>query len=105
MSAEDSAKDGARDSAELRAEIESTRADLAETVNALVAKTDVRRRAGEKADEVRSKVADAAHEFADQAGMVAQDASEVVRRRPVPVAAVVAVLVALLAWVISRKGS
>lgn len=95
----------AKDSTELRAEIESTRADLARTVDALVAKTEVKRRAGEKADEVRAKVAEAAHELADQAGTVAHDATEVVRRRPVPTVAAVAVLVALLAWLISRKGS
>jgi hypothetical protein len=104
MSAKDTAET-TTGSTELRAEIASARADLAETVDALVAKTEVRRRAGEKADEVRAKVTDAAHEVADQAGIVAHDVTEAVRRRPVPAAAAVAVLVALLVWLISRKGS
>lgn len=104
MSAEDTAET-TTGSTELRAEIASARADLAETVDALVAKTEVRRRAGEKADEVRAKVTDTVHEVADQAGIVARDVTEAARRRPVPAAAAVAVLVALLVWLISRKGS
>jgi len=105
MSAGDSSKGSSKDSTELRAEIDSTRADLARTVDALVAKTEVKRRAAEKAGAVRVKVAEAAHELTDQAGIVAHDATEVVRRRPVPTAAAVAVLVALLAWLFSRKGN
>jgi len=38
---------------QLRAEIEDTRADLGDTVEALAAKTDVKTRAREKADELR----------------------------------------------------
>ncbi len=44
---------------EIRAEIEQTRADLADTVDALSAKLDVKARAGDKAHELKQSVADA----------------------------------------------
>ncbi|MCG8920327.1 DUF3618 domain-containing protein [Actinokineospora sp. PR83] len=40
----------------LAADIEQAREELAETVDALVAKTDVKRRVGEKAEEVKAEV-------------------------------------------------
>lgn len=44
------------DAEQLRAEIEETRADLADTVNALSAKLDVKARAKAKVDDVRATV-------------------------------------------------
>jgi len=50
--AEDQGQVGA--AVEIRREIEQTRAELGETVQALAAKTDVKARAHEKVDEVKS---------------------------------------------------
>ncbi|SDD08426.1 DUF3618 domain-containing protein [Actinokineospora iranica] len=47
---------------ELREDIERVRGDLADTVDALVAKTDVKRRVGEKTDEVKANLADKTEE-------------------------------------------
>ncbi|MGW5051639.1 DUF3618 domain-containing protein [Actinokineospora sp. NPDC004072] len=59
----------------LRADIERTRAELADTVDLLVEKADVRGRASAKADELRGRVA-----------LAGRQAAEWVRRDPVPVA-------------------
>lgn len=48
-----------RAAAQLRTEIEDARADLGDTVEALAAKTDVKARAHEKADELKGKVSGA----------------------------------------------
>ncbi|WP_018687138.1 DUF3618 domain-containing protein [Actinokineospora enzanensis] len=69
----------------LRADIELTRQELAGTVDALVAKTDVKRRVGERAHQVKDKVDEASTQ-----------AVELVRRKPVPVAAVGAGVAALV---------
>jgi hypothetical protein len=45
-----------QDAAQLRAEIEDVRGDLGDTVEALAAKTDVKTRAQEKADELKRKL-------------------------------------------------
>jgi hypothetical protein len=65
----------------LRRDAESTRADLAHTVNALVAKTDVRGRARRRADEVTGNIRVRAQELAGQALSAAQ-------KRPVAATAV-----------------
>ncbi|SEQ94662.1 DUF3618 domain-containing protein [Actinokineospora terrae] len=85
----------------LRADIEQARGDLAETVDALVAKTDVKRRVGEKTEQVRGVITERAHEAKAKAG----DAVVLARRNPVPVAlgaAAVAALVALLVRLLGR---
>jgi hypothetical protein len=79
-----------QDPQELRAEIEQTRADLGETVEALAAKTDVKARAKDAA----GNVADRAKEQAGKAADAAKDAAASVHehiadvpspaRRPMP---------------------
>jgi hypothetical protein len=94
------------ETARLRAEIEQTREQLGDTVQALVHKVDVPARAKEKLHETR----DAAQEKARQATAKlpepvrerGQQAVVVARRRPVPLAAaVLAVLV--LGWLLRRR--
>ncbi|MBM7773599.1 hypothetical protein JOD54_003803 [Actinokineospora baliensis] len=85
----------------LRADIEQARGDLAETVDALVAKTDIKRKVGDKTEQVRDALVERAHEAKAKAG----DAVVIARHNPVPVAvaaAVVAGLVALLVRLIGR---
>ncbi|RLK54282.1 DUF3618 domain-containing protein [Actinokineospora cianjurensis] len=86
----------------LRADIEQARGDLAETVDALVAKSDVKRRVGEKTEQVRGAITERAHE----AKVKADAAVVLARRNPVPVAlgaaAVSAALVALLIRLLGR---
>jgi len=90
---------------ELRDEIEQTRADLGETVEALAAKADVKARAKDAvdqvkadvtakvkntADQVRADVTDAARAAGERTGQAVDVVREQVRRRPVPLLALVA---------------
>ena len=93
---------------ELRDEIEQTRADLGETVEALAAKTDVKARAKDAvdqakadvtakvakvkdtADQVRTDVADGARVAGERTGQAVEVVREQVRRRPVPLLALAA---------------
>ncbi len=102
-------------------DIEQARGELAETVDALVAKTDVKRRVGEKTDEVKANLADKAQEtkakvgdlageakvkvdhLAGQASSQAEQAVRLVRRKPVPAAVVAAVIAALIALLVTRR--
>jgi ElaB/YqjD/DUF883 family membrane-anchored ribosome-binding protein len=92
----------------LRADIEQTRAELGETVQALAAKADVKARAKEQVEYTKQRVRDQvalatgrAKETATHYGHTvaeqAQGTSERVKRNPVPVAAVAAAAVALVA--------
>ncbi|PPK70864.1 DUF3618 domain-containing protein [Actinokineospora auranticolor] len=114
---------GRSERAELREEIEEAREELAETVDALAAKTEVGRRVGEKADEVKGAVVEKADQVKDtlteraheakervedlteQVGARAGEAVAFARRKPVPVAVVAALLaglVGLVVWLRSR---
>jgi hypothetical protein len=62
--------------AALRSEIEQTRTELGETVEALAAKTDVKARAQEKVADVKTRAADAATEAKDKAKDKAQQVAE-----------------------------
>jgi ElaB/YqjD/DUF883 family membrane-anchored ribosome-binding protein len=90
-----------RDPEEIRADIEGTRAELGETVAAVAEKTDVKRQAQDKADELKQQAADKAQEAKakaqelsdkakeaapDSAGEGMQQAQRVARENPVPVA-------------------
>jgi hypothetical protein len=69
---------------ELRREIEQTRAELGQTVEALSHKADVKGQVREKRDEVKDKLRGATPQGAQQAaGQAAQKA----RQRPLPLAA------------------
>lgn len=90
---------------ELRADIERTRGELADTVDALVAKTQVRRRVGEKAEEVAEEVKGRVGELTHQAAVRTHQAADQVRRRPaVPAGVLAAVLAALIALLVRRRG-
>ena len=76
----------------LRRDAAATRAELANTVNALVAKTDVKARARRRANEVTGQVHDRAQEVTGQARdrtrQVGEHAVTVARERPATVAVV-----------------
>jgi cobalamin biosynthesis Mg chelatase CobN len=113
----------------LRAEIKRTRADLGETVQALAAKADVKARAKEQVEQTKQKVKAQAAEAtgkvrevavaasdrvrhagasarvaAAEAGDQAEDAAEQVRRNPIPVAAVLAGVVAVIGVILIVRG-
>ncbi|MDX2592107.1 DUF3618 domain-containing protein [Streptomyces sp. WI03-4A] len=78
---------------ELREQIEHTRNELGDTVQALAAKTDVKTRAQEKAAEIKDQAAAKAGELKDQAALKAEQvrtkaaeaASRVQDKLPAPV--------------------
>ena len=76
------AVDGQREPEEIRRDIEGTREELGDTVEALAAKTDVKAHAHEKVEDVKQQARD----------------------NTVPLAAIGAAVVALVAWrLISRR--
>jgi hypothetical protein len=88
------------DPAAIRADIERTRAELGDTVEALAAKTDVKARAQDAAHaakvRVQDGVAETAHAVADEARQVRR----VIARRPVPAAAVAGLAAAVTALLV-----
>jgi cobalamin biosynthesis Mg chelatase CobN len=117
----------------LRAEIKQTRADLGETVQALAAKADVKARAKEQVEQTKlkvkaqaaeatGKVRDAAVAATDkvrqaagqagasargvvaEAGDKAQGTTEQVRRNPIPMAAVLAGVAAVIGVILIVRG-
>jgi cobalamin biosynthesis Mg chelatase CobN len=121
------------DMAVLREEIKQTRAELGETVQALAAKADVKARAKESVEQTKAKVkaqaaeatgrvteavkgathtatdavrsaAAGARGTAAQAGEKVQDAGGQVRRSPVPLAAVLAGVVAVVGVILIVRG-
>jgi ElaB/YqjD/DUF883 family membrane-anchored ribosome-binding protein len=92
---------GSRQPDEIREDIEATRAELGETVADVAAKTDVKKQAQDKTDELKEQagakaqeakakaqeLGDKAKEIApDSAGEGVQQAQRVARENPVPVA-------------------
>jgi Protein of unknown function (DUF3618) len=70
----------------LTEEIERTRTELGETVEALAAKADVKARAQEKAGDAKQAILDAGGRVKDQVtGVTAQAAAAVWKRTPEPV--------------------
>ncbi|GAA3013938.1 DUF3618 domain-containing protein [Actinokineospora diospyrosa] len=84
----------------LRADIEQARGELAETVDALVAKTDIKRKVGDKTEQVRETLVERAQEAKAKANGVV----EVARHNPVPVAAAAAVVGALVVVLVRLIG-
>jgi chromosome segregation ATPase len=68
--------DGSRDTEQIRAEIDHTREELAETVEALTAKTDVKGRATQKAHEVQETAKVRAQALQETAKVRAQVVTE-----------------------------
>jgi cobalamin biosynthesis Mg chelatase CobN len=120
---------GKPDVAALRAEIKRTRADLGETVQALAAKADVKARAKEQVEQTKQKVKAQAAEATEkvreaaaaaagrvrhagasarvavaEAGDQAQGATEQARRNPIPVAVVLAGVVAVVGVILIVRG-
>ena len=89
---------------EIRTEIEETRADLGETVEALAAKTDVKAQLGQKQDEAKAKAAEVkeklSHITAQDVKDVAQQVPAKVQERRKPVLISLAVLGA---WMLRRR--
>jgi Protein of unknown function (DUF3618) len=80
----------------IRADIEVTRAQLGDSVEALAAKADVKARVKEKVAEEKER----AREVVEAAGEQVKDAADAVRRRPAPVAGVLAALAAAVGAVV-----
>jgi hypothetical protein len=84
----------------LRREIEQTRAELGETVEALAAKADVKARAQEAVDDVKERVHGAVDTVAYQVG---KQREKVAKLSPPARAAIVAVAAGLVALLIIRR--
>ena len=108
---------------QLRAEIKQTRAELGETVQALAAKADVKARAMEQVEQTKQRVRVAAAAAGERIRVVAGQATErvkenapldgargalqsggAVRTSPVPVALLVAGVVAIVGVVLIVRG-
>ena len=81
---------------QLRREIEEVRSELGETVEELVAKTDVKARAREKVTEVRSTVS-------DRTPGSPGEAAELARSKPVPLAVAGGLFAGVVAWLLFRR--
>ena len=100
-----------QDPEQLREEIEETRQELGDTVEALAAKTDVKRQAKRKVEETKSSVAEKKDELLgkardaspDSAAGAASQASEKARANPLPLAAAGAFLAGFLAGRITKR--
>lgn len=113
-----------QDASEVRKQIAQERAELGETVKALAEKADVKGRVQKKASEsleqVQHKVGHVVEQVQDKTGEMddriraatpdpivsgVQSTTTTVRQRPLPIAAVVLVAVALiLGWRLRRRG-
>jgi ElaB/YqjD/DUF883 family membrane-anchored ribosome-binding protein len=96
---------------EIRAEIERTRDELGDTVEALAAKTDVKARAHDRVAAVKEGVAEKKGEFVAKARQVTPDsatagvqhAGSTIRERPLPFATVAALAAGLaVGWLLGR---
>ena len=108
MTAIESSKDGQtppNDTAALRHEIQQTRQDLGETVEALAAKADVKARAHEAVAEAKANVKAKAHDAASDARGYASAAVRSARENPMPWLVVAGVLVALGALLGYRRAA
>lgn len=102
---------GARDPEQIREEIEATRQELGDTIEALAEKTDVKAQAQHKLEETKASIAEKKDELLgmarqvspESAVSVANQASQKARENPVPLALIGAfalgfVLGRLTAW-------
>lgn len=82
MTMEDTRKNGApQDLDELRAEIERTRAELGDTVQALAAKADVKARAKDQVEQAKAAMAGRVHDAKDAVTTRATEAAGIVSVR------------------------
>ena len=80
------------DQQELEKEIEQTREQLGQTVEALAAKVDVKARAQQELGQLTARLKGKANQAKQQAGQAGQQ----IRKRPVPAAATAGVIGALV---------
>jgi ElaB/YqjD/DUF883 family membrane-anchored ribosome-binding protein len=97
-----------RDPEEIRAEIDQTREELADTAAALAYKTDVKARAKDRVEEVkgdlREKVSGLKESAPDSAGGAAASVRTTARQNPIPSAAVAALVLGFtLGYLIARR--
>jgi ElaB/YqjD/DUF883 family membrane-anchored ribosome-binding protein len=89
---------------EIRREIEETRAELGETVEALAAKADVKTRVKEKQHELAEKIGEVRENFTsatpEKGRETFRSAAEGVRNRPLPVVFLAGLV---LGWVLGRR--
>lgn len=78
--------DPPKDPDAIRAEIEQTRADLAETVDALAAKLDVKGQASDKADAAKARIGEKAAQVKASAPEPVQHAVDALTAKATPVA-------------------
>jgi len=92
---------------EIRADIEETREDLGDTVEALAAKTDVKGQAKAKLESVKEKVSGAKDGAADRTPESARDglaqAKDAATSNPVPTAAIAAFVGGLLVGIVIAR--
>jgi ElaB/YqjD/DUF883 family membrane-anchored ribosome-binding protein len=97
---------------EIRVDIEQTREELGDTVEALAAKTDVKAQAKERIASLKDTAQTKKDEFAsraretapDSAGAGAQQITSTVKNRPVPFTAIGAFACGLLVgWLLRRR--
>jgi ElaB/YqjD/DUF883 family membrane-anchored ribosome-binding protein len=106
-----SAVTGSEDPEQLQREIEETRGELGDTVEALAAKADVKAQAKQKADETKASVigkkdellGKAKHASPDSASAAASQASQTARENPVPLAAIGAFAAGFLAGRVTKR--
>jgi chromosome segregation ATPase len=97
---------------ELQHEIERTREELGQTVEALAAKTDVKRQAKQRIDEAKASAAEKKSELLDKAKNLSPDtaaevaavAGEKARQNPIPLATVSAFAAGFVIGRLSRRG-
>ncbi len=102
---------GSRDPEQIQHEIEQTREQLGETVEALAAKTDVKTQVKQKLHSTKESVSQRSEELAgkardaspESAGAAASQASRKARENPLPVAAIGAFAVGFLAGRITKR--
>ena len=104
---------GAEDPDQLQREIEATREELGDTVEALTAKTDVKAQAKQKLDDAKSSVSETKDHLMGQAREMSPDsassavsqAGQTARQNPVPLAAAGAFLAGFLIGRVSSRAN
>ncbi len=92
-----------REPQEIKADIEATREDLGDTVEALAEKTDVKAQAKKKATETKEQAQAKVDQATSSAKSTASELPDRIKSNPVPfAAAAVGVLAAV--WVLRRRG-
>lgn len=91
---------------EIREDIESTREELADTAAALAQKADVKGRAQDRVEEIKSDVKEKVSDAAPSSvGDAAESVKGTVQRNPIPTGVIAAALLGFaLGYLIARRG-